>query len=268
MRIRIGWMLAAACALAAPLQAQARWERGDQGWCDREWGERDRDRFCEVRTATVDAVARLDVDGGANGGVEVQAWDGDRIEIQARVWANARSEERAEEIASDIEVQAEGGRIHAEGPRTGRREGWGVSYRLKVPHDIDLKIRTTNGGIDVADVAGDIEFRATNGGVTLTDVAGDVRGRTTNGGLHVELAGDRWSGSGMDVETTNGGITLLVPEAYSAELVARTTNGGIDIGFPVTVQGRIGREIRATLGDGGPTIRATTTNGGVRISRR
>ncbi len=117
-------------------------------------------------------------------------------------------------------------------------------------------------------MSGDIEFRATNGGVTLTGVAGDVRGRTTNGGLHVELAGEGWSGSGMDVETTNGGITLLVPEDYSAELEARTTNGGIDVGFPVTVQGRIGRQLHATLGDGGATIRATTTNGGVRISRR
>ena len=45
-------------------------------------------------------------------------------------------------------------------------------------------------------------------------------------------------------------------------------NGRIDLDFPVTVQGRIGRSLRTVLGDGGPRIRATTTNGAVRVVRR
>jgi hypothetical protein len=44
-------------------------------------------------------------------------------------------------------------------------------------------------------------------------------------------------------------------------------NGGIDVDFPVTVQGRIGREFSTTLGRGGPLLRAATTNGQVRVSR-
>ena len=143
-----------------------------------------------------------------------------------------------------------------------------MSYRVRVPKSTDLMLRTTNGGIDVAEVSGAIDFRATNGGVRLTGVAGDVRGHTTNGGLHVELAGDGFAGAGMDVETTNGGVTLVVPEDYDAELVTGTVNGGIDVDFPITVRGRIGRQLRTTLGDGGPTIRAMTTNGGVKIRRR
>jgi hypothetical protein len=35
----------------------------------------------------------------------------------------------------------------------------------------------------------------------------------------------------------------------------------------VTVQGRIGRSVSTTLGNGGPLVRARTTNGGVRVSR-
>ena len=109
---------------------------------------------------------------------------------------------------------------------------------------------------------------ALNGGVHLTDVAGDVQGSTTNGGLHIELTGSSWDGEGLDVETTNGGVTIRVPEDYSARLETGTVNGGIDLDFPVTVQGRIGRRLTTTLGDGGPTIRAFTTNGGVRVTRR
>jgi hypothetical protein len=98
-------------------------------------------------------------------------------------------------------------------------------------------------------------------------VAGDVRGRTTNGGVHVELDGRRWDGAGLDVQTTNGGVTLEVPADYSARLETGTVNGGLDLEFPVTVQGRIGRRLATTLGEGGPTVRAMTTNGGVRILR-
>ena len=39
------------------------------------------------------------------------------------------------------------------------------------------------------------------------------------------------------------------------------------IDFPITVQGRIGRSLSTDLGNGGQTIRATTTNGGVEIRR-
>ncbi len=212
MRTGIGLLAVVACAATvAPLQGQVRWQRGDQDWCDQGSGGRDRERFCEVLTTTLDPMGSLDLDGGANGGVRVEAWDRNEIEVRARVQASARSEDRAQEIGRAVELRVDGGRIRAEGPGTGRREGWGVSWEVHVPRSTNLRVRTTNGGIDVTDVVGDIDFRATNGGVTLVGVAGDVRGRTTNGGLHVELSGDGWSGAGMDVETTNGGVTLLDP---------------------------------------------------------
>lgn len=262
------WVAVLALVLAGQAQAQVRWERSDEGWCDRSWGGRDSDRFCEVLTATTASAGSLRVDAGQNGGVDVTAWDRNDVEIRAKVWANARSEARAQEIARAVKISVSGGRIAADGPDVGRRESWGVSYEIQVPRTSDLDLETVNGGISVEDVTGDIRFAATNGGVHLTGVAGDVQGRTTNGGLHIELDGDRWAGAGLDAETVNGGVDLTIPRAYSAELVTGTVNGGIDIDFPVTVRGRIGRQLRTTLGDGGPTIRAVTTNGGVKIKRR
>ena len=70
-----------------------------------------------------------------------------------------------------------------------------------------------------------------------------------------------------DTAIEKGGVTLLVPANYSARLETGTVNGGIDIDFPVTVQGRVGRRLSTTLGEGGPTVRAVTTNGGVRVRR-
>jgi DUF4097 and DUF4098 domain-containing protein YvlB len=160
------------------------------------------------------------------------------------------------------------GMLDADGPRTERRESWSVSYRINVPHESDLDLNTVNGGITVDDVLGDIEFSATNGGVSLTEVGGTVSGRTTNGGLKVQLSGTQWDGEGLDVRTTNGGITLVLPEDFNAELESATTNGGITVDFPVTVSGRINRRLQTTLGSGGPLLRAITTNGGVTIKKR
>jgi len=103
--------------------------------------------------------------------------------------------------------------------------------------------------------------------VHLRGTGGDVEGHTTNGGLNVDLDGDRWNGSGLDVRTTNGGVTIHVPRGYSARLETGTVNGGISLDFPVTVPGRIGRSLDIELGEGGATVRAMTTNGGVRIVR-
>ena len=98
---------------------------------------------------------------------------------------------------------------------TDRRESWSVSYRLAVPSQMSLDLRTVNGGIAIENVDGRLEFTTVNGGVKLTDVSGSVRGRTSNGGVDVDLEGATWQGEGLDVETSNGGIRLRVPEHTS-----------------------------------------------------
>lgn len=260
-------LLALAATLPAGLKAQPPEARSARDWCDDGGKDRARQRVCEVREERMAAGSRLEVDGAANGGIRVLGWDGTDVLVRSRVAAQAERMDQAQALMEEVEVSTSGNRIRAEGPRTGRREGWSVSYEIFVPRSMDLELETTNGGITVADVSGDIRFDATNGGVTLDRLGGDVRGRTTNGGLRVTLAGDRWEGDGMEVETTNGGVTVEVPEGYSAVLEAGTTNGGMEVDFPVTIQGRVGRRLNATLGEGGAPIRITTTNGRVRLVR-
>ncbi len=90
-------------------------------------------------------------------------------------------------------------------------------------------------------------------------MGGRVNGDTRNGGLTVLLSGSRWDGEGLDVETSNGGVTLSIPDGYNAELETRTVNGGLNIDFPITVQGELSsrRGISTTLGSGGPMVRVT-----------
>ena len=70
------------------------------------------------------------------------------------------------------------------------------------------------------------------------------------------------------METQNGGVRMSIPSNYSARLETGTVNGRLNIDFPVTVQGRIGRSIEAQLGSGGPLVRVRTSNGGVNIRKK
>ena len=230
-------------------------------------GDRDREQYCDVRQQTIPARSQLRVDGRENGGIVVVGADRNDILVIAKIQAQAESESDAKDIAGKIRIDM-GDDIRAEGPSTRWRSSWSVSYEIHVPRKINLDLSATNGGISIENVDGRLEFETTNGGISLTGVSGNVRGSTSNGGVDVELTGDRWSGDGLDVSTTNGGIELAIPSNYNARLETGTVNGGMDIGFPITIQGRLNRRLTTQLGSGGPLVKVTTTNGGVTLRRR
>ena len=80
------------------------------------------------------------------------------------------------------------------------------------------------------------------------------------------LGGTEWNGRGLDIETTNGRVTLQVPEGFRADLTIGTVNGRFETDIPITVQGRLNRRRLTTeLNGGGPAIRVVTTNGRVHL---
>lgn len=262
-----GFIVTALLLMPAATMTPAAQQRQDDDWCREDRGNRE-GQYCEVRTYTVAATAGTLSVEGTNGGIAVEGQARGDVYVLAKVTANASSQARAQEIAKSVVVNAALDRIDASGPRGGNREGWAVSYRLAVPRALNLSLRTTNGGISVQDVEAKVDFTTTNGGVKLMRVDGSVRGRTTNGGVDVELDGPSWLGEGLDVETTNGGVRLQVPEHYSAQVEAHTNNGGISLNVPGTVTGRSDRDVAVQLGSGGAPIKLRTSNGGVRINRR
>jgi len=223
---------------------------------------------CEIREQTLaTSGGTIGIDGKQNGGVSVKGWDQNQILVRARVQTGAPTAAEAQALGQQVRIETGGAKIFASGPENRQNYHWDVSYEVFVPRRADLSVETHNGGIAIADVNGRIEFTALNGGVVLKRVGGAVKGSTTNGGLVVELSGDRWDGDSLDVSTTNGGVIMSVPENYSAHLETGTVNGGVTVDFPVTVQGRLTKQIALNLGSGGATVRAMTTNGGVHLKK-
>ena len=222
---------------------------------------------CEIREQTLAPSGAIAIDGRQNGGISVKGWDQGQILVRARVQAGAPTAAEAEALGKQVRIETSGAKIHATGPENKRDYHWDVSYEVFVPRRSDVSLETHNGGIAIADVNGKIDFTALNGGVVLKRVGGAVRGSTTNGGLAIVLSGDRWDGESMDVSTTNGGVSMSVPENYSAHIETGTVNGGVNTEFPVTVKGEMTKQIAVNLGSGGATVRAMTTNGGVHLKK-
>lgn len=255
------------CAVSVIVFAQSE-KKNASLTCNDNWHDNKLARHCEIKEQTLPATdSTIAVDGKVNGGISVQGWERNEILLRARIQTAGPSEPEAIELAKQVTIQTAGSNIFASGPTNRTDHWWSVSYEVFVPRRSNLSLKTHNGGISITDVNGRLEFSALNGGVNLQRVGGTVKGGTTNGGLNVELSGERWDGEVLDVSTTNGGVSMSIPENYSAHLETGTVNGRINIDFPVTIQGDITRELAVNLGSGGPTIRAMTTNGGVRIRR-
>lgn len=236
--------------------------------CDHEWhwNSSRHVHVCEVREVTVPLAKTLSVDAGANGGIRVTGADRKDVLVRATVHAWSGDENAARSIAGQVVVRTDD-IIRAEGPEQHSGDGWAVNYEVMTPHETNLDLRSSNGGVAIENVRGDLHFATLNGGIALDGVAGDVSGRTTNGPVSVKLTGRQWDGQALDVSTTNGPVRVQVPENYSARLETGTVNGPMRFDVPVALKGSIGRSISTTLGKGGALVRAETTNGPVSITQ-
>lgn len=241
-------------------------------FCSNNWSGGDKISFHEAREMTVAPTSLLTVDGKRNGGIRVVGENRSDVLVRACVQTWAETEEAAQSLARGIRIQT-GSVITADMPEETKGS---VSYEIHVPRMTNLKLTAHNGGISISSVEGALEFETKNGGVSLSDVAGDVRGRTTNGGVSVKLMGAAWRGSGLDVETTNGGVNLVMPDNYAARIETGTINGGFKSDIAAlnvekdddanTNRWNRKKRISAELNGGGAPIRVITTNGGIKIS--
>lgn len=232
-------------------------------------------RACEIRESKMPAGSRLDVDAAPNGGIHVTAWEKNEILVRAKVEAWGESKSDAQSKLAQVKVIAENHTVRSTGPKESGNHGWGwsTSFEIFVPAKIDLGMETVNGGIGVDGVSGSMKLETVNGGIHLTQVAGRIKGETVNGGVHVELSGARWDGEGLEVQTTNGGVTLAVPDSYNATIKANTVHGGMSSDFSGAkiTKGQWGagpNSMDLSLGSGGAPIKLETVNGGVKVQRR
>ena len=232
-------------------------------------------------------ITRLDAKT-QNGAISVTASQDTIITIDVVKHAYGRDKAGAEEAVENVvygdTVVGDELRVKAEMPSGSRP--YGASFTITTPDSTDLSLATTNGDVSVTNTVGDVTASTTNGSVELDSTAGLASVSTTNGSLNVKVHSGAFYGAttngaidcdlaGLRVTeevglaTTNGKVTLWLPDDVSAVIEATNTNGFITIyDFTVTYETQTEHHLRARIGSGASSITITTTNGDVVVNRR
>lgn len=226
---------------------------------------------CEERQLGDRATRGNPAFSSRNGSVTALGAERGTVALTAFVYATAATEERAQQIVSQVVIHTADEDYHATGPRQAEGESWGVSFDAQMPRRSGLRARSTNGDLALSGVSGRIEFRTENGSAALSDMGGSIRGETGNGAVTIALGGTHWDGSGIEVYAVNGDVSFEAPEPYSAQFRLRATNGSTGSDHP----GGSGSQDSPTqssfeqsLGNGGATLRGEAVNGDAWVRRR
>lgn len=220
-----------------------------------------------------------------NGPIRVERGSGTRVEITAeKRWRRGDPDQVRIELQrvgsndADVLVCAlwgEQASCDEDGYRSGGRERWwgrgesndvSVTFTVRVPDGVRLDLATTNGELRIEGATADVRARTVNGAINATSAGGPVRAKTVNGSINVRMG--QAGREDLEYETVNGSIVVEVPAGLDADVEMSTVNGRVESDFPITVRGRIDpKRIRATIGNGGRRLEASTVNGSITLRR-
>lgn len=214
-----------------------------------------------------------------NGAITITSWDGVNISLNAtkRSTYGIEDLDKAEIIVTEnnneltIEIQ------HTQPIRTRA-----VDLDINIPYNVTVKsASSTNGPIQITDTKGDTVLSNTNGPINIEDIDGYIKASTTNGGIEIKGTtgiDDLTTTNGgitaeifdikddVNIQSTNGGITVYLKSSINASIEIATINGGISVDDAlISITESSSKSLKGTIGTGGDTIKIQTTNGDINV---
>ena len=122
-----------------------------------------------------------------------------------------------------------------------------------------------NADLSASEIAGPVVLNTRNRNINFDRVSGDLSITNRNGS--VDLTGAPPLGNVM-VENRNGSVNVTLPRRVGFVVQADTTDGDLENDFSLPVQGEDTRKsLQGTVGQGGPTVRISTTQGDVSLKQ-
>ena len=197
-----------------------------------------------------------------------------------RGWRNDRDDDDSERRAEPRDACNSGRSMNV------RDEDADVEFVVRVPAGVKLSARSVSGDVEARALRGPVDARSVSGDVHVT-TAGEVRAASVSGDVFASMG--RIPSRGLEFRSVSGNVTLELPAGTDANFSARTLSGEIDSDFPLTIEGRrgrsdrddddddrgdwprvrvrVGHDLRAHLGRGGPELNVTTVSGDINLRR-
>ena len=198
------------------------------------------------------------------GAIEIQTAEQETVEVVVTKESKSKLVKASQEILEDFELafEHEESDVHIRGTFKQGREHWQkqlnrlkIHFLITVPQQYNIDLNTTNGGISVADLTGDVRVRTSGGSLCFEGITGEVWGHTSGGSIEtVNVTGD------VQVRTSGGGIRFGAIRGF---ISGRTSGGSIK-----AVDCNEGIDVRTSgggiwLGDISKNVTARTSGGSI-----
>lgn len=153
----------------------------------------------------------------------------------------------------------------------------------------EMNLRTSDGGQSLDQLAGTLKLQASDGSIRLRDCSGTLEAKTSDGGMDVAgsftaiqlhssdggIKADLSQGGNLTaesrVESSDGGVVMVLPKSFAAEFDINTRDGGVTSTLPITMdgynsKGGSGHNIHGKMNGGGSLLTIHTSDGGVQLS--
>jgi hypothetical protein len=134
-------------------------------------------------------------------------------------------------------------------------------FDVSVPDNFNLDLKTSGGGITVAELAGAVKSKTSGGALSFTNVRGRIDGHTSGGGIQLKAcqgaASIETAGGTIDIRDHKGDVTArssgggIRCERVEGRLDAQTYGGSIDVLF----EAQPTRDCHLATCGGGITVR-------------
>jgi len=237
----------------------------------------------EERSISPAEAPTLRVRAESNAGLQVQGWDQENYSVT--LCKATEAGHHAEATLSQIHLTFQNSELGVSGPHSG--DDWSAHLLIRAPKgasidltvhngpmtlrrvDGHLRVRAENGPISVTECTGNLDLSSHNGPVTLEANSGKQNVRSENGPVTVSLAGEVWTGSGLEAHATNGPVRLEIPSGYKSGVVLESDGGPFECHASVCSEGRKTWDDdhkRIEFGSGPTLIRVSTVNGPVSVN--
>ncbi len=241
----------------------------------------------------------------SDAGVEFRSC-GDCHEIRIRVEVEGRklSDYRLEEGQSGDEVHF----LFKERPHTGAHIAWHKEQSqvtVESPAELTLDARTGDGNVNLSGLRGDLGLTTGDGNLTIDHASGNLRIRsgdgqvkitnadgaldahtsdgnlsvdglfhalalhTSDGTLELSLREGTKLAGPSTIQSSDGSVTIRVPQNFAADLNVHTSDGHVDCALPLTMDhyqsGGEGHQLHGKLNGGGTPLTVHTSDGNVKI---
>ena len=203
------------------------------------------------------------------GSITIEGGDVTGCDVTAKVTAKAPSEEEAQKLAEQVKIELEQNgdtlTVKITKPRNKRRRSISIDFDITVPKQTALRIGSDVGEISISDITENIEARTDVGKISCKGISGDIDLQADVGKINVVYSEDAPSACNVNIKTDVGSIDITTPPEYSAAVQADTDVGSITTDLPLTVKGKVGRNVQGTIGAGEGKMYLKTDVGSIRI---